>query len=335
MDRIITDKLIRALNKICPNRVSTDLCLSAISSWRIGGIADCIVEPASIDELKSIIRLAQVEGIPAVVFGAATNLLFADEGLRALGIRIGKHMAKTEIEGNTVTAEAGAWVPLLARKIGKAGLAGAEHIVGIPGTIGGLVCMNGGSARKNIGENVRSVTCVDSEGSVFEMSNSECEFSYRSSVFQQEKKQAIIARVSLHFPERNNPGEIRRKMLKILTERNKKFPRKLPNCGSVFLNDPVMYEQIGPPGQVIEKCGLKGLRIGGAEVSKIHANFIINIAGASAKDILSLIATIQGRVFDMTGFLLKPEVRYVNELGEISALNARKLRKIYLSQIRS
>lgn len=325
MDKIITDKLIRSLNTICPDRVRTNIQLSDISSWRIGGTADCIVEPGSIEELQSIIRLAQAEGVPAVVFGAATNLLFADEGLRALGVRIGKHMSEIKIEGNAVTAEAGAWVPLLARKIGKAGLTGAEHIVGIPGTIGGLVCMNGGSARKNIGENVLSVTCVDFEGMVLEIPNSECRFSYRSSVFQQEKTQKIIARVSLNFPKRENPSAIRRKMLRSLEERKKKFPRKLPSCGSVFLNEPAMYEQIGPPGLVIEKCGLKGLRIGGAEVSRKHANFITNVSGASAHDILSLVTILQRQVFDLTGFLLKSEVRYVNQLGEITGLNTRKL----------
>lgn len=326
MDRMISAKFIHQLGIICPNRVGAGISLAQLSSWQIGGIADCIVEPACIEELQQVIKVAKEEGIPKLVFGSGTNLLFADEGLRALGIRIGKHMAKTQIEGNTVTVGAGAWVPMLARKIGKAGLAGAEHIVGIPGTIGGLVCMNGGSARKNIGENVLSVTCVDSEGCAFEMSNSECEFSYRSSVFKQEKIQVIISRVDLNFPERGNPREIKRKMLKILAERNQKFPRKLPNCGSVFLSEPEMHQEIGPPGSVIEKCGLKGLRVGGAEVSTKHANFIVNVGGATAQDMVTLIGIIQKKVLEKTGFMLKTEVQYVSDLGTIfSSLSSNRL----------
>jgi len=321
MDRIITDKLIRSLNKICPNRVKTNQYLSDISSWRIGGVADCIVEPAGVEELQNVIKLAREEKIPTVVFGAATNLLFADEGLRALGICIGKHMSQVIIRGNTVVAQAGAWVPLLARKVGNAGLAGCEHIVGIPGTIGGLVYMNGGSKRKNIGANVQSVTGIDFDGKVFEMTCSECKFSYRSSVFQQETTQKIITKVTMQFHEKGNPSEIRRRMLDILAERRKKFPKEHPNCGSVFLSDPNVYQQYGAPGLVIEECGLKGLRMGGAEISTKHANFIVNIGGATAQDVLELIKYIQAIVYEKTGLLIRSEVRYVSECGIILPIN--------------
>jgi len=318
MERIITDKLVQLLDKICPHRVRTDQNLSEISSWRIGGNADCIVEPDSIEELRNIIKLAREERIPSVVFGAATNLLFADEGLRSLGIRIGKHMSQITVDVNTVTADAGVWVHLLARKTGTAGLKGAEHIAGIPGTIGGLVYMNGGSMRKNIGTNVHSVTCVGTDGEINEIPGSECGFAYRTSLFQQEKPKMIIARVVLKFPERGKPSKIRRRMLDILAERKRKFPKTLPSCGSVFLNDPIMYEQIGPPGLVIEKCGLKGLRVGGAEVSEKHANFIVNTGGATAQDVLVLIKRVREIVYEKTGFSLVPEVRYVSSLGTIS-----------------
>lgn len=320
MGRIITDKLISSLNKICPNRVKTNQYLSDISSWRIGGIADCIVEPAGVEELQSVIKLAREEKIPMVVFGATTNLLFADEGLRALGICIGKHMSQVMIRGNTVVAQAGAWVPLLARKVGNAGLAGCEHIVGIPGTIGGLVYMNGGSKRKNIGANVQSVTVIGFDGKVFEMTCLECKFSYRSSVFQQETTQKIIAKVTMQFNERGNPSEIRRRMLDILAERRKKFPKEHPNCGSVFLSDPKVYQQYGAPGSVIEECGLKGLRMGGAEVSTKHANFIVNKGKATSENVLELIKIIRKVVFNKTGFLLSPEVRFIDQYGEIRSL---------------
>lgn len=205
-------------------------------------------------------------------------------------------------------------MPGLARKAMLAGLGGLEHTIGIPGTLGGLVLMNGGSQRKGIGENVRRVWIVDQAGQQLELSREECAFSYRKSALQ--GSGAVVVKVELQC-ERQKPQLIRQLMLQDLRERRRKFPRKQPNCGSVFLSTSEMHATVGPPGKVIEDAGLKGSRIGKAEVSQQHANFIVNLSGATSHDVLHLIAHIRQVVRERIGFELCCEVRYVSPLGAI------------------
>jgi len=195
-----------------------------------------------------------------------------------------------------------------------AGLAGLEHTIGIPGTIGGLVLMNGGSQRKGIGENVRRVEVVSCEGRAVVLNREECAFSYRRSALQ--GTGVVVVRVELEC-ERQDSREIRRLMLDDLRERRRKFPRKVPNCGSVFLSTSEMHASVGPPGKIIERAALKGARIGDAEVSHQHANFIVNHGSASSRDVLALIAHIRQVVNRQIGFNLCCEVRYVSPEGVI------------------
>ena len=194
------------------------------------------------------------------------------------------------------------------------GLKGLEHTIGIPGTIGGLVLMNGGSQRKGIGENVVRVRVVDREGNQKELSREDCAFSYRHSALQ--GTGAVVVQVELEC-ETGDPRQIRRLMLEDLRERRRKFPRKEPNCGSVFLSTSEMHASVGPPGKVVEDAGLKGSRIGDAEVSHQHANFIVNRGKASSRDVLALIDHIRKVVFAQIGFELCCEVRYVSPDGKI------------------
>src|SRR5690606_10000391 len=144
----------------------------------------------------------------------------------------------------------------------------------IPGTIGGLICMNGGSQRKGIGESVIQVHSVDRNGAIVIRRGADCNFEYRNSIYQSADEILLSAR--LKFNRSISKFETRRRMLSILSERRKKFPQKYPNCGSVFKSNPSMYEVVGPPGQVIESLGFKGMKSGGAMVSPQHANFIVN-----------------------------------------------------------
>ena len=291
-----------------------DAPLSEHNSWQIGGPADLLVEPENADQVASVVRFVITHRIPLIDIGEGTNLLFDDAGLRGIVLKLGHNLSRIDISGNRITAEAGAWVPGLARKAMQAGLAGLEHIIGIPGTIGGLVLMNGGSQRKGIGENVSRVWIVDLEGELLELSREECSFSYRQSALQ--GTGAIVVKVELEC-EREQPQQIRRMMLEDLRERRRKFPRKEPNCGSVFLSTSEMHASVGPPGKIIEEAGLKGTCIGNAEVSQQHANFIVNRNDATSKDILSLIAHIRQVVHEKIGFELCCEVRYVSPGGEI------------------
>src|SRR5690554_2623971 len=144
----LTETAISELGALCSGGVTRDVDLSAISQWRVGGPADLVLRPSSTGEVASLRRWLSARGIRPVVIGLTTNLLFDDAGLRAPCIQISNRMAKMTIRDQVVEAQAGAWVPGLARKLMQAGLGGAEHICGIPGTLGGLVCMNGGSQRK-------------------------------------------------------------------------------------------------------------------------------------------------------------------------------------------
>jgi UDP-N-acetylmuramate dehydrogenase len=295
-------------------RVLLDEPLAAHTSWRIGGPADLMVEPASIAHVAAAIAFARRRSLPLLVIGQGTNLLFDDAGMRGVVLRLGDNLARIEISDNRITAEAGAWVPGLARRAMQAGLAGLEHTIGIPGTLGGLVLMNGGSQRRGIGDNVRRVWVIDREGREKVLSRADCQFSYRHSALQ--GTGAVVVKAELEC-ERNAPRLIRRAMLEDLRERRRKFPRKEPNCGSVFLSTSAMHASVGPPGKIIEEAGLKGARVGQAEVSERHANFIVNLGGATSSDVLRLIAHIRRVVFERIGFELCCEVRYVNAIGEL------------------
>ena len=194
----------------------------------------------------------------------------------------------------------------------RAGLTGLEHTIGIPGTLGGLVMMNGGSQRKGIGENVTRVSIVDAEGATFRLSREDCAFSYRHSALQ--GSGSVVVEVELCCPQ-GNLAKVRSEMINDLRTRRRKFPRKQPNCGSVFLSTAEMHASVGPPGKIIEDAGLKGMRIGQAEVSQQHANFIVNLGGASSADVLTLIRHVRQKVRERIGFELDCEVCYVSPDG--------------------
>jgi UDP-N-acetylmuramate dehydrogenase len=315
--RLTTDLLQQQLDQLVSagvGRIFFDAPLAEHNSWQIGGPADLLVEPETIVQVAAVVSFARICEIPLLVIGQGTNLLFDDAGLRGIVLKLGNRLAKIDISDNRIVAEAGAWVPGLARKAMLAGLAGLEHTIGIPGTLGGLVLMNGGSQRKGIGENVRRVWIVDQEGKQLELSREECAFEYRKSALQ--GTGAVVVKAELEC-ERQQPQRIRRLMLEDLRERRRKFPRKQPNCGSVFLSTSEMHASVGPPGKVIEDAGLKRTRIGNAEVSDQHANFIVNLGGATSKDVLRLIEYIRKIVNERIGFDLCCEVRYVHPDGTI------------------
>ena len=192
-------------------------------------------------------------------------------------MQISEGLSAVDIGNGFVSAEAGIWVPGLACRLMRAGLTGGEHICGIPGTLGGLICMNGGSQRKGIGMNLVTVESVDSQGDVHTRSAADCQFAYRSSIFQ--RNDEIITRARLRF-DAAPPAGIRRTMLQILVERSRKFPRKQPNCGSVFKSNPAMYARSSRRGR---RLGFKGMRGRGALIVAISFS-----AGGASRDILVL-----------------------------------------------
>lgn len=305
---------IAELNELCPGGVARDVDLSAISWWRIGGRTDLVLRPSSTEEVAALMRWFKMRELRPIVIGLATNLLFDDAGLRVPCIQIGHRMAHSVRRDQLVQAQAGTWVPGFARKLMQAGLSGAEHICGIPGTLGGLICMNGGSQRKGISANIISVESVDATGKIRNRYVEECDFAYRHSTFQSNSE--IITASTLRFTPRSR-AQIRSEMLGILADRQQKFPRKEPNCGSVFKSSPAMYAEIGPPGVAIERLGFKGMQVGGALVSPRHANFIVNSGGASTRDVLTLITLIGDAVEAETGYRMQSEACFVSADGTI------------------
>ena len=206
-------------------------------------------------------------------------------------------------------------MPRYVRNVICAEFQGCEHAIGIPGTLGGLVVMNGGTNRRGIGEQLTEATIVTQEGSLKTYSAQDCNFAYRSSIFQTIK--CILVEASFRY-ERGDAWALRSQMIATLQTRNRKFPRKAPNCGSTFLSDPALYETVGPPGKAIEEAGLKGTTYGGAMISPLHANFIINTGRATSHDVLSLIAKVREAVYERTGHHMNCEVRHLRPNGEMA-----------------
>lgn len=315
----IDQKLINRLKNICPDGIKQNISLKNLSRWKIGGDADCLVFPQTEAQLLDIVRLCNETNNAYVVLGGTTNLLFSDRGLKVLGIVLTNLYGNINIKNDCVNVQAGRWVPSLARTVGNNGLSGLEHIIGIPGTVGGLVCMNGGSLRNSIGDNIDSVRFIDDNANIKILKQDACGFKYRDSIFQNSRW--IITEVSLKFFKKDKPESIRATMLKILRQRRSKFPLKLPNCGSVFVSDPAMYEEFGPPGMVIEKCGLKGWQEGGVKISDQHANFIVNVNHGTAQNVIKLIEYIRDQAYAKLGANLRCEVRFVDEFGRITPIH--------------
>lgn len=306
--------LIAALDRAVNGALTQMAPLAPLSRWKIGGPASVLVEPGSATEAAAVMAIMADRAEPLFVMGDASNVLFDSAGYGGVVMRISRRMSRMRLEGNTVWAEAGIWVPLLARRVGCAGLSGLEHTIGIPGTLGGLILMNGGSQRKGVGLNVDRVLCADEAGALFSLDRQGCGFAYRTSSLQ--TRRAVVLEAELSF----EPGDmhtIRREMIEIMMERRAKFPKNLPNCGSTFLSDPALYASVGPPGRAIEQAGLKGVRRGGAQISPLHANFLVNTGNAQSDDVLWLIALIRHAVHERTGHWLDCEVRYVAPDGRM------------------
>lgn len=309
-----------ALEAIAPGCVSTNFPLSQITRWKIGGPAKALVEPETAEQAAAIMRLMRGRPEPLFIMGDASNVLFDDQGFDGVVLRIARKMSQMRISGTMAWAQAGLWVPQFARRVGQAGLSGIEHTIGIPGTLGGLVLMNGGSQRKGVGLNIANVLCADENGELLTLTKEQCGFAYRTSTLQQMR--AVVLEATLEF-ERGDVSDIRREMVRIMVDRRAKFPKNLPNCGSTFLSDPAMYATVGPPGRAIEQAGLKGLRSGQAQISPLHGNFIVNNGGATSADVLSLIAIIRTTVFNRTGYLMDCEVRHVMPNGQVRPAHER------------
>ena len=283
--------------------------------WKIGGVIKELFVPDSKITLINKINELIDNNQNYTVVGQTSNLLIFDGYIDATIIKIGTNFSKHCFENEDVICDAGVDVPVLNWKLSQKGYSGIEHTCGIPGTIGGLVCMNGGSNRKSISENIKWVEVITKNGVIKKFNKLQCDFSYRNSIFQ--SGEYTILRVCLTNFTNCKKSDIRHKCLETYYQRKNKFPQKKPNCGSFFKRNLDVINTLGAPGRIIENLGFKGYKVGGAEVSTKHANFINNNQNASASDIINIGNEINNKVYDEYGFKFESEAKYLDEKGNI------------------
>ena len=288
--------------------------LARYSTYRIGGPAT-VVLPSSAEDVGTAVRMAHEAGIPWFALGLGSNILLPDEGLDALVIRLGKGMDRLDQDGDRWAIGPGLPAPLVARRTAAAGYAGLHIFVGVPGTVGGGVYMNAGCHGGDWSEVVETVTVVDQSGRDAVLPRANVPFTYRWS--------GLDGRVVVETAVRLRPEEQHRldeEIAEMFDWRQRGTPFNQPCCGSVFKNPHgPSWKKEGAPrtaGQLIEAAGLKGFRVGAAEVSPMHANYFVNTGGATAADVRGLIVQVQLRVEEEFGAQLEPEVKVIGSRGE-------------------
>ena len=293
------------LQTLLKQPVIIDSPMSKHTTWKIGGPADIMVFPTCEEELCALLPRLKEQNISWLVIGNGSNLLVADKGIRGVVIKMGENFASSQWRGLAVKASAGMLLASLALEAAERGATGIEFARGIPGSVGGAVRMNAGAYGSNIGNYVTKVEGVDYDGHRLSLSGSEINFSYRdSSLFGLD---AVVTYIYLQLLE-GKREEIMEKMKEYQQKRFLAQPLEYPSCGSVFRNPANDHA-----GRLVEMAGLRGLRIGNAQVSPKHGNFIINLGGATAQDVRELISEVQQQVYEYSGVRLEPEVKMVGD----------------------
>ncbi len=281
--------------------------LSEYTTWNIGGpcAAAFVSTP---EELESAVAILKDRSLPWTVLGRGSNTLAPTGGWNGVTVILSGDFLRFSFSGEGIQAGGGASLPSMAGAACSRGLSGLVFAVGIPGTSGGAVYMNAGAYGSCMADLVREVTVFSSSGEFETLHPNECDFAYRSSVFQNGRSVITGVRLKLSIGS-ETPEELRRRAVDVLRLRREKFPLSVPNAGSVFKRP----DQGPPPGRLIEECGLKGFSLGGARVSMVHANFIENRGGATSDDVKRLMDTIHHRVLKATGIELCREIRMLGE----------------------
>lgn len=279
--------------------------MSRHTSFGIGGPADALCVPRDLAELKAVLRAAGDGRVPITIMGHGSNLLVRDGGIRGLVIKISGTLDQVAVRGDNIIAGAGVHLSALARQAAEAGLMGLEFAAGIPGNLGGALYMNAGAYDGEMKDVVNSMRVLAEDGTERMLTLDELAFGYRQSVLQGHRLIALEATLQL----RPGPREaIFAKIEELNRRRREKQPLAIPSAGSVFKRPPGNFA-----GTLIEQAKLKGCRIGGAEVSTLHAGFIVNVGAATARDVVALISHVQGVVQVKSGVLLEPEIHIIGE----------------------
>ena len=274
--------------------------LAQYTSMKVGGPVDYYLDPADRDDLIAIVLFLRQHAFPTIVIGRGSNLLVSDEGLRGAAISVERILSEVSVEGDIVRAESGARLTKLADFCIQNGFAGIEWAAGIPGTVGGGVVMNAGAHGEQMSDHIVDVEVIRNDA-VLVVPKSAASFGYRTSAFRGD----VVLSARFAFP-RGNREELMRHKSEMIKRRNETQPLNLPNSGSMFKNPPGTHA-----AKLIEQAGLKGKRVGGAQISEKHANFIVNLGTARASDVMTLLDLTRRTVYQNTGIQLELEVKMI------------------------
>lgn len=301
MESVFVDE-VKAI--VGEDRLLLDEPMKLHTTFRIGGNADCFVKPESIEEIKALTECAKRHGIAYYVLGNGSNMLISDEGYRGMIIRLGEEFSAITMQDNDmISVQAGAKLSRVGNEAAAKGLAGFEFASGIPGTVGGAVVMNAGAYGGEIKDIIVSATVLTQEGDVVTLSNDELELGYRTSIIQ---KKGYIVLLAVFKLEKGDEAQIRSRMKELAEKRREKQPLEYPSAGSTFKRPEGFFA-----GKLIADAGLKGFKVGGAQVSEKHAGFVINTGSATARDVIELTDEVKRKIKQIYGVELELEVKKI------------------------
>lgn len=276
------------------------------TTFRIGGTADYLVNPANSEEAANLVRLLLANQIPFLILGNGSNILVSDKGIRGVVVCIGDGMDFVKVTGNSIVAGAGALLSKVAKEALSCGLSGLEFASGIPGSIGGAMVMNAGAYGSEMKDVVKSVTMLDLEtGKVVTFTDDKMEFGYRTSIIKKHPYLVLEAEFELTG---GSYDDIKARMDELNCKRREKQPLEYPSAGSAFKRPEGYFA-----AKLIEDAGMKGYRVGGAMVSDKHSGFIVNVDNASAADVVKVIEDVKAKVSEVNNVCLEPEVIMLGE----------------------
>ncbi|SEA08055.1 UDP-N-acetylmuramate dehydrogenase [Selenomonas ruminantium] len=306
MRKMINENFIGACREFLqPEQIMLNAPMSEHTTFQIGGPADCLIKPANLEETQKILQLVQEYELPLTFVGNGSNMLVSDKGIRGVVVNFADTISSIAVDGTKMTVGAGALLKDVAEAAAQHSLAGMEFACGIPGSIGGAVFMNAGAYGGETKNVVKAVKAVTRAGEIKTYSLEELELGYRHSIFQNNGE--AIVEVELELVP-GSEAEIRAGIADFTQRRESKQPLEMPSAGSTFKRPEGYFA-----GTLIDQTGLKGLSVGGAQVSTKHAGFVVNKGGATAADVLNLIREVQKRVKEAHGVELQPEVRLIGE----------------------
>ena len=287
------------------NRVLLEEPMKRHTTFRIGGPAEVFVMPGNLEEVQRILEICRTEDLPYFILGNGSNLLVSDRGYRGVVIQLDRNFGEVKVEGTEIHASAGALLSTIAVAARRTSLTGFEFAGGIPGTLGGAVVMNAGAYGGEMKDVLRKVMVMDQSGKVFEIPAEELQMGYRTSIIKTAGYIVLGAVLSL---KEGNLEEIKMLTRKLSEQRTSKQPLEYPSAGSTFKRPEGYFA-----GKLIMDSGLRGYRVGGAQVSEKHCGFVINTGDATAEDVRSLMKHVTEIVYAKFGVTLEPEVKFLGE----------------------